>query len=90
MLIDDIERLIRETPGLTATELAYRLFGINEGYSQRINTECRALAHLGRIERRGSGGPGDPYRYYPIQKGPAPFNSKGATRHGMGPVPGGA
>lgn len=64
MLLEKVERLIHETPGLTATELAQRLFGL-DGYHSRVNAECRLLAHLKRVERRGSGGPGDPYRYFP-------------------------
>jgi len=63
MLIDEIENLIHRTPGLTATELAEKMFGIH-GHHARVSAECRMLAHFGRVERRGSGGPGDPYRYY--------------------------
>ncbi|HTV35258.1 MAG TPA: hypothetical protein VMF12_02410 [Xanthobacteraceae bacterium] len=65
MLLDKLEQLIRETPGLTATELAERLFGI-DGHHSRVSAECRLLAHFKRVERRGAGGPGDPYRYYPV------------------------
>ncbi len=64
MLIDDIERIIRSKPGLKATEIAAELYGAS-GYHQRVAAECRALVHIGRIERRGDGGPGDPYRYFP-------------------------
>jgi hypothetical protein len=67
MLIDDVERLIHEAPGLTATALAQRLFG-HDGYHSRVSTECRVLAHVKRVERRGGGGPGDPFTYYPIAK----------------------
>ncbi|HTV37383.1 MAG TPA: hypothetical protein VMF12_13205 [Xanthobacteraceae bacterium] len=64
MLIDDVEELIRKAPGLTATELAERLFGI-DGHHARVSAECRLLVHFKRAERRGSGGPADPYRYFP-------------------------
>jgi hypothetical protein len=64
MLLEKVEHLIREAPGLTATELSQKLFGIN-GYHSRVNAECRALHHVERVARRGSGGPGDPYRYFP-------------------------
>jgi hypothetical protein len=64
MLIEDVERLIEEAPGLTATALAQRLFGHN-GYHSRVSAECRALVHVKRVERRGNGGPGDPFTYYP-------------------------
>lgn len=63
MLIDDVERLVRREPGLTATELARNLFG-NDGYHSRLIAECRALIYAGWIERRDSGGPGDPFRYF--------------------------
>jgi LysR family transcriptional regulator, hca operon transcriptional activator len=64
MLIDDIEKLICRTPGLTAAALAHALFG-EDGYNQRVNTECRTLVYSRRVERRGHGGPGDPFKYYP-------------------------
>jgi hypothetical protein len=64
MLIKDVECLIDEAPGLTATALAQRLFG-NDGYHSRVSAELRALVHVGRIERRGAGGPGDPFTYHP-------------------------
>jgi hypothetical protein len=66
MLVDKLEHLIREVPGLTATELAQRLFGL-DGYHTRVSAECRLLAHLKRVERRGTGGPADPYRYFPLE-----------------------
>jgi len=69
MLIEDVERLIREAPELTATALARRLFG-NEGYHARVSAECRALAHVQRVERRGRGGPADPFTYYPVTTQP--------------------
>ena len=65
MLIEKIERLIREAPGLTATELAQKLFG-DDGYHARVGAECRLLAYLQRVERRGAGGVADPYRYFPL------------------------
>lgn len=64
MLIDKVEHLIRQTPGLTATELSQRLFGIN-GYHSRVSAECLALFYFKRVARQGSGGPGSPYRYFP-------------------------
>jgi len=65
MLIEDVERLIQEAPGLTATALAQRLFGY-DGYHSRVSAEIRALVHVKRVERRGGGGPGDPFTYYPV------------------------
>lgn len=64
MLIDDAERVIRATPGLTATQIARKLYGI-DGYGERVRPACQGLHKLGRIERIGMGGPGDPFRFYP-------------------------
>ncbi len=64
MLIDNIERIIRTTPGLTATQIARQLYG-NSGYGERVRAVCQALHKLGRIERTGMGGPGDPFRFNP-------------------------
>ena len=64
MLIDDVERIIQTTPGLTATQIARKLYGIN-GYGERVRAACQMLHHSGRIERTGRGGPGDPFRFYP-------------------------
>ena len=63
MLIDTVERLIREKPGCTATQLAQALFGL-DGYQERVSPACRALCACGRVRRQGNGGPGDPYRYF--------------------------
>jgi hypothetical protein len=65
MLLDDVERIIRETPGLTGTQIARTLYGPG-GYAEQINHSCLALARVGRIERRGRGGPGDPFTYHPL------------------------
>jgi hypothetical protein len=67
MLLDDVERIIKEKPGLTATQMARLLFGSN-GYAERINGACRILERSGRIERRGRGGPGNPFTYYPVDR----------------------
>jgi len=67
MLLDDVERTIRNMPGLTATQIARALYGPN-GYAEQINHGCLALAQVGRIERRGRGGPGDPFTYYPLEQ----------------------
>jgi hypothetical protein len=65
MLLDDVERIIREKPGLTATQIARLLFGAG-GYAEKVNHSCLALARVGRVERYGRGGPGNPFTYYPI------------------------
>jgi hypothetical protein len=66
MIISDVEQLIRQKPGMTATAIARALFG-DDGYNQRVNTECLALVFSGRVERRGEGGPSDPYTYYSVK-----------------------
>lgn len=66
-MLDELESLIHLMPGLTATELAEALFGL-DGYHERVGAACRKLAEFGRVERRGAGGPGDPYTYHPPKK----------------------
>ena len=58
-LLDEIGK----QPSLTERELAEVIFGPN-GYQQQVNPTCRSLLARGLVERRGEGGPGDPYRYY--------------------------
>lgn len=60
--------LIDNGPGRTETELAQAIFG-NEAYQQRVNSDCKLLLSMGRVERRGEGGPADPYRYFPARRG---------------------
>lgn len=59
-----VEFLIEKGPGRTETELAAAIFG-PAGYQQRVNGDCNLLMNRGRVERRGEGGPSDPYRYFP-------------------------
>jgi hypothetical protein len=66
-----IESFVEENPGRTATQIAEALYGV-KGYHQRVSGTLRLLSDLGRIERRGSGGPGDPFRYFVAQNRPAP------------------
>jgi len=64
MLIDDVERIVTATPGLTATQIARALSGV-DGYGERVRAACQELYSSGRFGRIGNGGPGDPFRYYP-------------------------
>jgi hypothetical protein len=63
-LADDIDLLVSRRPGLTELALAKFLFG-RMGYQQLVNSTCRHLFRQGHVERHGTGGPGDPFTYYP-------------------------
>ena len=58
--------LIEHGPGRTEAELANAIFG-ESGYQQRVNGDCNLLLSRGQVERRGDGGPADPYRYHPVE-----------------------
>lgn len=62
--IDVLAYLIRVGPGRTEAQLADAIHG-DAAYQQRVNQDCRMLAEQGVVERRGGGGPSDPYRYFP-------------------------
>jgi len=64
VLADDIDLLVFRKPGLTELGLAKSLFG-RTGYQQRVNSTRRRLVREGRVERRGTGGHGHPFTYYP-------------------------
>jgi hypothetical protein len=64
-LADVLMFLIEKGPGRTEAELAEAIFG-DRAYQQRVNGECRLLVDRGRIERRGTGDPSDPFKYFPI------------------------
>ena len=65
-IADALLFLIENGPGRTESELAGAIFG-REGYQQRVNGDCNLLVDRKRVERRGVGGPADPYRYHPVQ-----------------------
>lgn len=58
-----IKERISERPGLTEAELAQAIFGM-DGYQQRVNSTCRLMIARGEVERRGDGGPSDPFTYH--------------------------
>ena len=65
-IIQVLEFLISNGPGRTEMELAVAIFGDNDkAYQQRVNQDCRMLVNKGAIERRGQGGPADPFKYFP-------------------------
>ena len=63
---DVLHYLIRKGPGRTELELARAIHG-DKAYQQGVNTHCSMLVIEGKAERRGAGGPGDPYRYWPTE-----------------------
>jgi hypothetical protein len=74
-LADDIDLLVSRRPGLTELALAKSLFG-HMGYQQRVNSTCRHLFREGRVERRGTGGPGHPFTYYPSSRSVTQWRSR--------------
>ncbi len=58
-----IQYLIEHGPGRMELELA-KAIGGDAGVQQNVNRDCEALARMGRVERRGAGGQGEPFRYY--------------------------
>ena len=63
-LADHIDQLVSHRPGMAEPALAKSLFG-RVGYQQRVNSTCRRVFREGHLERRGNGGPGHPFTYYP-------------------------
>jgi hypothetical protein len=63
-LADEIEKLVRSTPGLTDMDLALALHERARS-RHRIISSCRRLVAEGRIERQGRGGSQSPFTYYP-------------------------
>ncbi len=58
--------LVEKGPGRTEAELAEAIYGPGpQAYQQHVNQDCRMLADARKIERRGAGGPADPFRYFP-------------------------
>lgn len=55
--------LIENGPGRTEAQLAEAIFG-SAGYQQRVNGDCQMLVARRSVERRGTGGPADPFRYF--------------------------
>lgn len=62
-ILERIKERVVERPGLTEAELAQAIFG-RDGYQQRVNSTCRRMIARGEIERRGDGGPADPFTYH--------------------------
>lgn len=63
-IFDVLEFLIEKGPGRTTAQLAEAIFG-RSGYRKKVNSDCRRLVWGDRVERRGAGTNGDPYRYFP-------------------------
>lgn len=65
---EEVEACIDRRPGLTDSEIAEEVLG-SGARQQRVNPSCREPLQNGRVERRGYGGNGDPFRYYPKWRG---------------------
>jgi hypothetical protein len=59
-----LEYLIIRGPGRTERDLSKAIHGLGSP-QQAVNQDCRMLVLANKVERRGQGVPGDPYRYYP-------------------------
>jgi hypothetical protein len=60
---------VKGRPGMTELQIAKSIYG-SSAIQQQVNADCRLLVERGQIERRGAGGPADPFIYYPAaQKG---------------------
>ena len=64
-ITEQVKQIIRQNPGLTATQLT-RIMRGHDGYQERIDPTLRDLLEQGHIQRRGTGGPGSPYTYYTV------------------------
>jgi hypothetical protein len=64
---DDILDEVHRKSGLTATEIAVRVYG-RRSYQQKVSQNCRRLVEAGCLERHGKGGQGDPFTYHPPPK----------------------
>jgi hypothetical protein len=63
--VDVLQFLIEKGPGRTELELARAIHG-DKGYQQQVNQDLGLLVNGGKAQRRGDGGPSDPYRYFPV------------------------
>jgi hypothetical protein len=64
---DDILDEVHRNSGLTATEIAVRVYG-RRSYQQKVSQNCRRLVEAGCLECHGKGGQGDPFTYHPPSK----------------------
>ncbi|KRQ01294.1 hypothetical protein AOQ73_18235 [Bradyrhizobium pachyrhizi] len=62
--ISVLKFLVEKGPGRTEIELARAIHG-ESAYQQQVNQDLRMLVDREAVERRGGGGPEEPYRYYP-------------------------
>jgi hypothetical protein len=63
-MADDIMGEVAKNPGLTVREITVNIFRRRQPFQQMVRQECRHLVDAGRLERRGRGGYGDPFKYY--------------------------
>jgi hypothetical protein len=66
-ICDVLTFIIHSGPGRTEAQLSEAVFGKQER-QQRVNLDCVLLVARGVVERKGTGGPADPFRYFPKEK----------------------
>ncbi len=72
---------IENEPGRTESDLSRAIFG-PDGCQQRVNQECRLLMNAGKVERRGAGGPAEPFTYH-IPRGKGAVGGRQAATVGI-------
>jgi hypothetical protein len=60
---DDILDEVHRKSGLTAVEIAVRVYG-RRSYQPKVIQNCRRLVEAGHLERHGKGGVSDPFTYH--------------------------
>lgn len=61
--LDVLFHLIKKGPDRTELELAQAIYG-DAATQQDVNQDCRVHVRNGLVERKGTGGRADPYRYH--------------------------
>ncbi len=59
LVLDAIARKAQRTE----RELSEAIYGLGDGYQQRVNGACRYLVREGYVQRSGRGGLNDPFTY---------------------------
>jgi hypothetical protein len=62
--LDVLQYLIEKGPGRSEAELARAIYG-ERATQQMVNQDVALLIGRGSIDRKGGGGPSDPFRLFP-------------------------